>query len=40
MEEVIWMDFEECRKGIVDGTLPNCIYEGEFQMVGKALGIE
>lgn len=40
VEEVIWMDFEECRKGIVDGTLPNCIYEGEFQMVGKALGIE
>lgn len=40
VEEVIWMDFEECRRGIVDGTLPNCIYEGEFQMVGKALGIE
>ena len=40
VEEVIWMDFEECRKGIVDDTLPNCIYEGEFQMVGKALGIE
>ena len=40
VEEVIWMDFEECRKGIVDGTLPNCIYEGEFQMVGKALGLE
>ena len=31
VEEVIWMDFEECRKGIVDGTLPNCIYEGEFR---------
>ena len=40
VEEVIWMDFEKCKKGIVDGPLPNCIYEGEFQMVGKALGIE
>ena len=40
VEEVIWMDFEKCKKGIVDGTLPNCIYEGEFQMIGKALGIE
>ena len=40
VEEVIWMDFEECKRKISDGTLPNCIYEGEFQMIGEALGIE
>lgn len=37
VEEVIWMDYEECRKKAADGTLPNCIYEDEFQMIGEYL---
>lgn len=40
VEEVIWMDYEECRKKVHDGSLPNCIYEDEFQMVGEYLGIK
>lgn len=37
VEEVIWMDYEECRQRVQDGTLPNCIYEDEFRMVGEYL---
>lgn len=37
VEEVIWMDYEECRQKVADGTLPNCIYEDEFRMVGEYL---
>lgn len=39
VEEVIWIDYEECRKRIADGTLKNCIYADEFDMVGKYLGV-
>lgn len=37
VEEVIWMDYEECHRMVLDGTLPNCIYEDEFRMVGEYL---
>lgn len=37
VEEVIWMDYEECRKRMKEHTLPNCIYLEEFDMVGEAL---
>ena len=37
LEEVCWMDYEECHRRILDGTLPNCIYEDEFRMVGEYL---
>ena len=39
VEEVIWMDYSDCRRGILDGTLNNCIYIEEFEMVGKYLGV-
>ena len=32
-----WMDYEECRQKVHDGTMPNCIYEDEFRMVGEYL---
>ncbi len=37
VEEVIWMDYQECLKMIEDNSMPHCIYEDEFRMVGKAL---
>ena len=37
LEEVIWMDYEECHQKVKDGTIPHCIYEDEFQMVGEYL---
>lgn len=37
VEEVIWMDYEECLQRVLDGTLANCIYEDEFRMVGEYL---
>ena len=37
VESVRWMDYEVCRQAIHDGTLPNCIYEDEFEMVGEYL---
>ena len=37
VEEVRWMDYEECHRQILAGTLPNCIYEDEFRMVGEYL---
>lgn len=39
VEEVIWIDYEECRKRITDGTLKHCMYEDEFEMVGTYLGV-
>ena len=27
----------ECRRQIHEGTLPNCIYEDEFEMIGDYL---
>ena len=37
LEKVRWMDYEECHRRILDGSLPNCIYEDEFRMVGEYL---
>ena len=37
VEAVRWMDYEECRQKVHDGTMPNCIYEDEFRMVGEYL---
>lgn len=37
VESVRWMDYEECRQKVHDGTMPNCIYEDEFRMVGEYL---
>ena len=37
VESVLWMDYEVCRRRIHEGTLPNCIYEDEFDMVGEYL---
>ncbi len=39
VEEVMWMDYGECLNMIQNSSLPNCIYEDEFRMVGKKLGI-
>ncbi len=39
VEEVLWMDYGKCLRMIQENSLPNCIYEEEFRMVGKALGI-
>ncbi len=39
VEEVLWMDYGKCLCMIQENSLPNCIYEEEFRMVGKALGI-
>lgn len=40
VESVRWMDYEECRRNIENGTLENCIYLDEFDMVGVALVLE
>ncbi len=37
VEEVIWMDYDECLRRIREGSLPNCIYEDEFLMLGEYL---
>lgn len=39
VEEVIWMDYQVCMQQILDGTLPNCICEEEFRMLGEYLGM-
>lgn len=37
VEEVRWMDYEECRRSIQEGKIDHCIYEDEFRMVGEYL---
>ena len=37
VESVRWMDYETCRRRIHEESLPNCIYEDEFDMVGEYL---
>ncbi len=37
VEEVRWMDYEECCRCIREGTIDHCIYEDEFKMVGEYL---
>ena len=39
VEEVIWMDYMECKYRIEKQTLENCIYMKEYEMVGRYLGI-
>ncbi len=38
VEEVCFMDYFEIQEGIQNKTLPNCIYQDEFLMLGRALG--
>lgn len=35
VEEVRWMDLQECRRRIADGSLPNCIYPDELELIEK-----
>lgn len=37
VEEVIWMDYEECRQRVMDGSLANCIYPDELELLGHYL---
>lgn len=37
VEDVCWMDYEKCRREIMEGALKNCIYIEEFEMLGKYL---
>jgi len=39
IESVIWMDYQEALQAIRENTIKHCIYEEEFQKVGKALGL-
>lgn len=37
VEEVMWMDFEKCREAVERGTLKNCIYKDELELLRKEL---
>lgn len=37
VENVIFMDYDMILKGIMDGSLPNCIFPEEFKLIKKAL---
>ena len=37
--EVRWMDYEECRQKVAQGSMPNCINPEEFEKLGDYLGI-
>ena len=37
IEEVIWMDYEDCLEGIKNNTFPHCIFMEEIKMLGRAL---
>lgn len=39
VEDVVWMDYEECLKMIMDRSVPNCILEDEFRLLGEYLGL-
>lgn len=39
VSDVMWMDYEECRKAVRENRIKHCIYEDELDMVGKALGL-
>lgn len=39
VEEVIWMDYQECRNKVKTHAMDNCIYIEEFEMLGRYLGI-
>ncbi len=40
VECVHWMDYRECMERVQKRTMPTCIYEDEFVMLGKYLGLE
>lgn len=40
VESVCWMDYAECAQKIASRAMPTCIYEDEFRMLGRYLGIE
>lgn len=40
VESVCWMDYGECLDRVRQRTMPTCIYEDEFVMLGQFLGIE
>ena len=33
IDSVKWMDFEECKKAVVENTIPNCIILDELKML-------
>lgn len=35
IDEVLWMDFEECKKAVEDDTIPNCIILDELEMLER-----
>lgn len=37
VESVMWMEIHACMKAVKDGTLPNCIYPDELEMVERYL---
>ncbi len=37
VEDVRWMDFAECLEAVRTGSMPNCLYVDELNMVGEAL---
>ena len=37
VEEVIWMELEDCRKKILCGELKNCIYLDELDLLEEYL---
>lgn len=39
VSEVRWMDYEECRQKVAQGSMPNCINPEEFEKLGDFLGI-
>lgn len=39
VSEVRWMDYEECRQKVAQGSMPNCINPEEFEKLGSYLGI-
>lgn len=38
VEHVCWMDFSDCMEAVKNGTIPNCLYIDELEMLGRALG--
>ena len=39
VSEVRWMDYEECRQKVAQGSMPYCINPEEFEKLGDYLGI-
>lgn len=35
VESVRWFDFEACKKAVADGSIPNCIFSEELDMLTK-----